>query len=155
MISPFLDSDDREEMWNRFELPYRPEVMLNFGTNLMMAIANRETMARSLAKYKFMVSIDLFETETTRFADIVLPDCGYLRTFNSRSNFPFIFSHPAGMGNGAGDWPAGDPPEGSSAAIRTCCSNLPTVSASRRPQCHLQCHDGPRPGVPAAGRSPL
>ena len=113
MISPFLDSNDREEMWNRFELPYRPEVMLNFGTNLMMAIANRETMARSLAKYKFMVSIDLFETETTRFADIALPDCGYLQTFNSRSNFPFIFSHPAGMGEWC--WPIGQPvlpPEG-------------------------------------------
>jgi anaerobic selenocysteine-containing dehydrogenase len=107
MTSPFLDSDDQEELWTRFELPYRPEAMINFGANLLMSIANRETVARSLAKYKFMVSIDLFETETTRFADIVLPDCGYLQTLDSRSNFPFIFSLPAGMGEWC--WPIRQP----------------------------------------------
>ena len=113
MTSPFLDSDDQEELWTRFELPYRPEVMLNFGANLLMSIANRESVARSLAKYKFMVSIDIFETETTRFADIVLPDCGYLQTLDSRSNFPFIFSLPGGMGEWC--WPIRQPvlpPEG-------------------------------------------
>ena len=26
MTSPFLDSTDREEMWQRFDLPYRPEL---------------------------------------------------------------------------------------------------------------------------------
>ena len=113
MTSPFLDSDDREQMWSRFELGYRPEMMLNFGANLLMSIANRETVARSLAAYEFMVSIDLFETETTRFADIVLPDCSYLQTLDSRSNFPFIFSLPAGMGEWC--WPIRQPvlaPEG-------------------------------------------
>ena len=113
MTSPFLDSDDREELWEKLELPYRPEVMINFGANLLMSIANRESVARSLATYKFMVSIDLFETETTRFADIVLPDCGYLHTVDSRSNFPFIFSLPAGMGEWC--WPIRQPvvpPEG-------------------------------------------
>jgi len=113
MTSPFLDSDDQEELWTRFELPYRPEAMLNFGANLLMSIANRESVARSLAKYKFMVSIDIFETETTRFADIVLPDCGYLQTLDSRSNFPFIFSLPGGMGEWC--WPIRQPvlpPEG-------------------------------------------
>jgi anaerobic selenocysteine-containing dehydrogenase len=111
--SPFLDSDDREELWSRLELPYRPEAMLNFGANLLMSIANRETMARSLASYKFVVSIDIFETETTRFADIVLPDCGNLQIFDPRSNFPFIFSLPAGMGEWC--WPIRQPvvpPEG-------------------------------------------
>ena len=98
MISPFLHSDDSEELWTKFELSYRPEVMLNFGTNMLMSIGNRETVARSLAQYRFMVSFDLFETETTRFADIALPDCSYLQSTDSRSSFPFIFSHPAGMG---------------------------------------------------------
>ncbi len=98
MISPYLHSDDSEEMWEKFELPYRPEVMLNFGTNMLMSIGNRETVARSLAQYRFVISFDLFETETTRFADIVLPDCSYLQSTDSRSSFPFIFSHPAGMG---------------------------------------------------------
>jgi molybdopterin-containing oxidoreductase family molybdopterin binding subunit len=107
MTSPFLDSDDREELWQKFELPYRPEVMLNFGANLLMSIANREAVARSLAGYRFMVSFDLFLTETSNFADIVLPDCGYLQTLDSRSNFPFIFSLPAGMGDWC--WPIRQP----------------------------------------------
>ena len=50
MTSPFLDSTDREEMWERFDLPYRPEVMVNFGANLMMSIANKEAVAASLAE---------------------------------------------------------------------------------------------------------
>jgi molybdopterin-containing oxidoreductase family molybdopterin binding subunit len=101
LTSPFLESSDQEEFWQRFELPYRTEVLLNFGSNLLLSIANRESVARALAKYKFMVSFDLFETETTRFADIVLPDVGYLQQLNSRASFPFFFcSMPGGMG----DW---------------------------------------------------
>ena len=107
MTSPFLHCGDQEEWWKKLELPYRPEALINFGCNLMMSIANSEPVARSLAQYKFMVSIDLFETETTRFADIVLPDCSYLQTVDSHSNYPFIFSHPAGMGEWC--WPIRQP----------------------------------------------
>lgn len=107
LISPFLDSDDNEAMWQKFELPYRPEVMINFGANMLMSIANKDSVARSLAKYKFMVSFDIFLTETTAFADIVLPDCGHLQTLDSRSNYPFIFSLPAGMGEWC--WPIRQP----------------------------------------------
>ena len=131
MTSPFLDSTDREEMWERFDLPYRPEVMVNFGANLVMSIANKEAVAASLAKYKFMVSFDLFLTETSNFADIVLPDCSYLQSLDSRSNFPFIFSLPAGMGEWC--WPIRQPvlpPDGEQRSVQTCCSNLPTGSAS-------------------------
>jgi anaerobic selenocysteine-containing dehydrogenase len=107
MTSPFLDSTDREEMWERFEVPYRPEVMVNFGANLVMSIANKDAVAASLSKYKFMVSFDLFLTETSNFADIVLPDCSYLQSYDSRSNFPFIFSLPAGLGEWC--WPIRQP----------------------------------------------
>jgi anaerobic selenocysteine-containing dehydrogenase len=101
MCSPFLESDDQEELWNKFELPYRTEVLINWGSNLLMAIANSESAARALAKYKFMVSFDLFLTETSNFADIVLPDLGYLQQLDSRTSFPFFFcSMPGGMG----DW---------------------------------------------------
>lgn len=98
MTSPFLTSADREKFWEKFDLGYRPEVMINLGTNLMMSVANRETVADSLLDYKFIVSIDLFLTETSQFADIVLPDCSYLQSFDSRSNFPFLFNQPGGMG---------------------------------------------------------
>ena len=113
MTSPFLDSDDQERLWEMFDLPYRPEVMVNFGANLLMSIANRESVARSLQQYKFIVSFDIFLTETSSFADIVLPDCGHLQVVDSRSNFPFIFSLPAGMGDWC--WPIRQPvvgPEG-------------------------------------------
>ena len=81
--------------------------MVNFGANLIMSIANKEAVAASLAKYKFMVSFDLFVTETSNFADIVLPDCSYLQSLDSRSNFPFIFSLPAGTGEWC--WPIRQP----------------------------------------------
>ena len=105
--SPFHGSDDQEEIWGKLGLPYRNEVLLNFGANSLMSVANRDAVARALARFKFIVSIDIFETETTRFADIVLPDCSYLQTLDSRSNFPFIFSHPAGMGEWC--WPIRQP----------------------------------------------
>lgn len=98
MTSPFLASSDQEDLWRKFEIPYRPEVMINFGANLVMSMGNRETAAESLARYKFIVSFDLFLTETSSFADIVLPDCDYLQSYDSRSTFPFIFGHPSGMG---------------------------------------------------------
>lgn len=107
MINVFVNSADQDEVWAKLDLPYRPEVMINFGTNQVMSIGNREPVAESLKKYKFIVSIDLFMTETSEFADIVLPDCGYLESFDSRSNFPFIFSHPAGMGEWC--WPIRQP----------------------------------------------
>lgn len=107
MNSPFQASTDQEAMWQKFDLPYRPEVLLNFGTNIVMSIGNRETVAASLERYRFIASIDIFLTETTQFADIVLPDCGYLQTLDSRSNWPFIFSHPAGMGEWC--WPIRQP----------------------------------------------
>lgn len=101
MCSPFLESDDQEDFWQKLELPYRTEVLINWGANLLLAIANSETVARALAKYKFMVSFDLFLTETSNFADIVLPDLGYLQQLDSRTSFPFFFcSMPGGMG----DW---------------------------------------------------
>lgn len=98
MTSPFLASTDQEAMWEKFDIPYRPEVLINFGANLLMSMGTRETVAKSLESYKFIVSFDLFLTETSNFADIVLPDCDYLQSLDSRSSFPFIFGHPAGMG---------------------------------------------------------
>jgi molybdopterin-containing oxidoreductase family molybdopterin binding subunit len=112
MTSPFLDSTDREEMWEKLDMPYRPEVMINLGANLVMSIANKDAVAASLLKYKFIVSFDLFLTETSNFVDIILPDCDYLQSFDARPN-PFIFNLPAGMGEWC--WPIRQPalpPEG-------------------------------------------
>jgi anaerobic selenocysteine-containing dehydrogenase len=96
--SPFLHSSDQEAMWDKFDVPYRPEVLFNFGANFLMSIGNTDAVAASLERYRFVFSIDLFLNETSDFADIVLPDCDYLQSVDSRSSYPFIFSHPAGMG---------------------------------------------------------
>ncbi len=100
MGSVFQASTDQEEMWEKFDFDYRPEFLLNLGANQIMSVGNSEATEASLKKFKFIVSFDIFATETTEFADIVFPDCGYLETTDSRSNFPFIFSLPAGLG----DW---------------------------------------------------
>lgn len=107
MASPFLNSIDQEVLWQKFDVPYRPEVLINFGSNLVMAIGNSEVITKTLERYKFMISFDLFLTETSQFADIVLPDASYLQAMDSRSNFPFIFSLPAGMGEWC--WPIRQP----------------------------------------------
>jgi anaerobic selenocysteine-containing dehydrogenase len=98
MTSPFLTSSDQEQLWQTFSLPYRPEALLNFGCNIMMSVGTSQTVAKSLLQYKFIASIDLYLTEFSDFCDIVLPDCDYLQSTDSRSNFPFIFNLPAGMG---------------------------------------------------------
>ncbi len=107
MISPFFGSTDRKEFWDNFDLPYRPELLLNFGTNFLMSVGNKECAAEAIKEYDFFVSFDVIANETTEFADIVLPDRGYLGAYDSRSNFPFVFSHPAGMGDWS--WPIQQP----------------------------------------------
>jgi len=47
MTSPFLDSSDSEAMWDKLGITYRPEVMINFGANLVMSIANKDAVAAS------------------------------------------------------------------------------------------------------------
>ncbi|MAF49700.1 MAG: molybdopterin-dependent oxidoreductase [Rhodospirillales bacterium] len=107
MISAIVNSSDQDKWWDAFEFPYRPEVLINYGTNLLMSIGNSADVIESLKKFKFMVSFDVVLNETSAFADIVLPDCGNLQQYDSRSNFPFIFSHPGGMGDWS--WPIRQP----------------------------------------------
>lgn len=107
LSSPFTDSSDQEEFWQKLELPYRPEILINYGANSLMSIGNKETVAKALRTLKFIVSFDLFLTEFSAFADIVLPDCDYLESLDSRPNFPFIFNLPGGMGEWC--WPIKQP----------------------------------------------
>lgn len=97
-ISPFLVSADREEWWSKFKIPYRPKVLLNFGSNSVMSVANKEDHAEALKKMEFMVSFDIFLNETNDFADIILPDTTYMERLEPTPNYPFILNHPAGMG---------------------------------------------------------
>ncbi|MDP6173639.1 MAG: molybdopterin-dependent oxidoreductase [Rhodospirillales bacterium] len=105
--SPYLYSSDNEEVWEKLNMPYRIEMAINAGANLIMSVGNKEAAATALAKIGYMVSFDLFLTETSAFCDIVLPDCDHLQSLDSRSNFPFIFSLPGGMGEWC--WPIRQP----------------------------------------------
>jgi molybdopterin-containing oxidoreductase family molybdopterin binding subunit len=107
MGSVLQGSTDQVEMWDKFDLQARPEVMMNLGANQIMSVGNKDAVAASLKRFKFIINFDIFLTETSEFADIVLPDCGYLQHMDSRSNLPFIFSHPGGMGDWS--WPVRQP----------------------------------------------
>ncbi len=98
-VSPStMASSDQEELMQKFNVPYRPEFLVNFGTNAAMSIANPDIVLNVFKKIPFILSFSLFLDEFTDFADIVLPDCCYLERLVPNSTWPFIFSHPAGGG---------------------------------------------------------
>ena len=107
MFGPTMASSDQEELWTKFGLPYRPEMMLNYGANSLLSVGNSDTVAATLARIPFIVSFDITLTEFSEFADIVLPDTCYLESLDSRPNVPFIFNHPAGLGEWS--WPIRQP----------------------------------------------
>lgn len=106
-VSPLMASSDQNFWWDKFDLPYRPKMMLNYGANSVMSVGNKEAVAESLKGYDFIVSFDLFLNEFSDFADIILPDLSYLEVVDPRPNFPFIFNHPAGEGEWG--WPIRQP----------------------------------------------
>jgi molybdopterin-containing oxidoreductase family molybdopterin binding subunit len=107
MFGPTMASRDQEELWTRFGLPYRPEVMINYGANSLLSVGNSETVAATLERIPFIVSFEVALTEFSEFADVILPDAGYLEALDSRPNAPFIFNHPAGLGTWS--WPIKQP----------------------------------------------
>ncbi|MBI4320121.1 MAG: molybdopterin-dependent oxidoreductase [Chloroflexi bacterium] len=96
---PLIASADQEELWQKVDLPYRPEILVNWGANSVMSVGNAATVAESLKRYSFILSFDIFLNEFTDFADIVLPDTNYLERYDPYPN-PGIFGQPAGPG----DW---------------------------------------------------
>ncbi len=106
-VSPIMASSDQQQLWRNFDLPYRPKIMLNYGANSVMSVGNKEAVIESLLQYEFIFSFDLFLNEFSDFADIILPDLSYLEVLDARPNFPFIFNHPAGMGDWG--WPIRQP----------------------------------------------
>ena len=91
---------NNEKIWEQFKIPYRPEIMINFGTNSVMTNSNAKDITENfLKKFKFIFSFDIYLTEfTDAVADIVLPDTCYLERYTPAVTFPSIFSHPQGLG---------------------------------------------------------
>jgi len=72
-------ANDCEEIWQKIGLPYRFEMCVAHGCNVIMSLANQDSIAKFFSKIPFTVVFELFNTEFTEgFADIVLPDTSYL-----------------------------------------------------------------------------
>lgn len=93
-------SEKNEELWQKFKIPYRPEIMINFGSNSVMTMGNAKAVTDNfLKKFKFVFSFNIYLTEFEEaVADIVLPDCCYLERYTPAVTFPSIFSHAQGLG---------------------------------------------------------
>lgn len=107
MESALLMAKDGEKFRQQFKLPYKIEMMVNYGANSVMSIGNKDQVAEALKKIPFIVSFDLFLNEFTDFADIVLPDASYFERLDAMPNGKFIFSHPNGLGEWS--WPIRQP----------------------------------------------
>jgi molybdopterin-containing oxidoreductase family molybdopterin binding subunit len=81
-----------------FKIPYKPEVLINYGANSLMSIGDPAVTAEAL-KELYVISFNLWLDETTDFADIVLPDTSYLERLDPSPNL-HIHHFPVGMG----DW---------------------------------------------------
>ncbi|MFQ5899732.1 MAG: molybdopterin-dependent oxidoreductase, partial [Candidatus Methylomirabilia bacterium] len=89
---PILTIQDPE----RFGFGYTPEVLINYGSNLLMSVGNPATTAEALKKL-YVISFNLWLDETTAFADLVLPDASYLERLDPSPN-THIHHFPVGMG---------------------------------------------------------
>lgn len=86
-------------MADRFGFDYKPEVLLNYGSNLIMSVAQPEV---SLEAFKdcFVISFNIFIDETAEaLADIVLPDASFLERLYWMPN-----THRHHFPVGMGDW---------------------------------------------------
>jgi anaerobic selenocysteine-containing dehydrogenase len=66
----------------------RIRAVLTVAGNPVLSTPNGERLARALASLDFMVSVDLYVNETTRFADVILPPTSPLE----RSNYDLVFN---------------------------------------------------------------
>jgi molybdopterin-containing oxidoreductase family molybdopterin binding subunit len=86
------------EILERFKIGYKPDVMINFGSNSVMTMGNAEQVTENfLKKFNFIFSFQLYVTEFEEaVADIILPDTCFLERYTPAVSFPSTFSHPQG-----------------------------------------------------------
>ncbi|MBU2608059.1 MAG: molybdopterin-dependent oxidoreductase [Chloroflexi bacterium] len=90
--------EDREEMAQKNEAPYRLEAIVAWASNSIMSMANQEKLAEAYKEIPFMVVSELWSTEMAEgFADILLPDTCYLEQESWTDGLGFNFNHPFGM----------------------------------------------------------
>jgi len=100
--APHFYARDREELLQRRGIPHDPvEMLLSWGCNTVMSVANRDTIVEVLEKIPFIVVYDIFNNELTEgYADIVLPATSPLEESNLEGFVGLDFNHAFGMA----DW---------------------------------------------------
>jgi anaerobic selenocysteine-containing dehydrogenase len=70
---------DRHEIWEKMGCKDRLKMMISYGCNSVLSIANHELVAECLKEIPYIIVYDLINNELTEgFADIVLPAVSYL-----------------------------------------------------------------------------
>jgi anaerobic selenocysteine-containing dehydrogenase len=89
---------DREELWQKMGVPYRPEMTIVWGCNPIMSVSNRDELDKSFKSIPFTVVYELFNTEFTEgYADIVLPATCFLEESSIEGIVGQDYNHPFGM----------------------------------------------------------
>ncbi|MFQ6032880.1 MAG: molybdopterin-dependent oxidoreductase, partial [Candidatus Zixiibacteriota bacterium] len=75
--------------------PYPVDTLFLFGSNPLFSALNHEGFQQAFERIPFVVSFSPFMDESTRFADLILPDCTYLEKWedyplNTMEGFPAI-----------------------------------------------------------------
>jgi len=90
--------------------PYPIKVLIIQGTNPVVTVANTKRFLKALDSLDLIIVIDLFVTQTAKYADIVLPTTTSFET--TRINFPALYSNQVvlqdkiinSLGNSWPDW---------------------------------------------------
>ncbi|MDA8264052.1 MAG: molybdopterin-dependent oxidoreductase [Actinomycetota bacterium] len=64
----------------RYRLDYVPEVLLTYHSNPVWNMPAPDKVRRAIAKFKYVISIDVVVNPTTEWADLILPDHTYLES---------------------------------------------------------------------------
>jgi molybdopterin-containing oxidoreductase family molybdopterin binding subunit len=97
-FGPFPFVDQVEDLFKKFEFPYRIEAIFGFGSNLAVTTMELESMEKFLKSVKFMAASHLFHNETTEgFCDIVLPDAHGLEALAAIEGDMWVMTHPVGL----------------------------------------------------------
>lgn len=92
---------DRHEVWNKTGAKHRLEMMISWGCNAVLSVANPDTVGEALQEIPFIVVYDIFNNELTEgFADIVLPGVSYLEDLDASGFAGQNFNHAFGTA----DW---------------------------------------------------
>ena len=88
---------DRHEIWKKMGAKDRLEMMISWGCNSILGVANHETVADAVKEIPYIVVYDIFNNELTEgFADIVLPGVSYLEDLDGSGMAGQNFNHAFG-----------------------------------------------------------